>query len=519
MGRRSTTSKNTSAAVDTQDAPFWPTEVASLYSSVRLLGRGKFGFVWEAAPNQSSSRSNQEADIDDFVAIKFLDMSTEGNRTSALREATILSQLPAHPCVCSLILSLPVPSAEAQALVLRISRGPTLQELITKRGALGLPLAKIVARDLIRAVGFLHGRGVLHRDIKPDNCVIEGADIEKDWCWMDQYDDVDAPPKEKPVRLVLIDFGFARALSPLEVGDDVGLSKLTGELRKEATAERNHQATACALREPQVPSEINAPLDEDIRTEHGANDYISAGKPCKGSNTSMIGESFVNRQSSSGRNSGRSSWRGLFPSGQRNSISHNEILDLSAVGSRAFAAPELMRGVKKNKSAVGYFGTAGLGKASGALTKYVSSYGMVADAYSIGAIVREVYTGVPPRRAIDEYISKKRTPLVRVAFAYRSMRARKKGQRKPILFPNMRKTVKLPQEVILLVDALTCPDHRSRMTVRAALGTPWLMDEKCEADGKPGKMKRRGSMSGKEIEYLPCALDSLILSNDGAKKV
>jgi len=215
MGRRSTTSKNTSAAVDTQDAPFWPTEVASLYSSVRLLGRGKFGFVWEAAPNQSSSRSNQEADIDDFVAIKFLDMSTEGNRTSALREATILSQLPAHPCVCSLILSLPVPSAEAQALVLRISRGPTLQELITKRGALGLPLAKIVARDLIRAVGFLHGRGVLHRDIKPDNCVIEGADIEKDWCWMDQYDDVDAPPKEKPVRLVLIDFGFARALSPL----------------------------------------------------------------------------------------------------------------------------------------------------------------------------------------------------------------------------------------------------------------------------------------------------------------
>jgi len=303
------------------------------------------------------------------------------------------------------------------------------------------------------------------------------------------------------------------------VGDDVGLSKLTRELRKEATAQRNHQAAACVpCREPQVLSEINAPLDEDIRTEHGANNYISAEKPRKGSNTSTIGESFVNRHSSSGRNSGRSSWRGLFPSGQRSSISHNDVLDLSAVGSRAFAAPELMRGVKKNKSA-GYFGTAGLGKASGALTKYVSSYGMVADAYSIGAIVREVYTGVPPRRAIDEYISKKRTPLVRVAFAYRSMRARKKGKRKPILFPNMRKTVKLPQEIILLVDALTCPDHRSRMTVRAAMGTPWLMDEKCEAGGKPGKVERRGSMSGMEIEYLPCALDSLILSKDGAKRV
>jgi tRNA A-37 threonylcarbamoyl transferase component Bud32 len=36
-------------------------------------------------------------------------------------------------------------------------------------GALGIYLAREVAAQLIDAVSFLHGRGVIHRDIKPDN--------------------------------------------------------------------------------------------------------------------------------------------------------------------------------------------------------------------------------------------------------------------------------------------------------------------------------------------------------------
>jgi len=513
---RSTSGTKSPVPLRSQDASIWPIEVAALYSRKKFLGRGKFGDVWEATPIESSPQSSVGKHFrgEDDVAIKFVDMSTEGKRTCAIREATILSQLPTHPCVCSLILSIPAPSANTQALVLRFSRGPTLQNLLTKGGALGLPLAKIVAKDLIRAVGFLHGRGVLHRDIKPDNCIVTGTEIEKDCCWMDSY--------HGDACLVLV-----------EVGDDVGLNKLAGELRKEATAERNRQTTTWVIRETNGRSEINSPLNEDIRTEHGANDYISAGKPRKGSNIPTIRRSFVNRVpssgrnsgnrlSNSGRNSGRSSLRdslhGLSSSGHRDSISYNDIMDLSAVGSRAFAAPELVRGVKKNKSDVGYFGTTGLGKASGALTTYVSSYGMVADAYSVGAIIREVFFGVPPRCAINNYVQMKRTPLVRATHAYKCMRAQRKGQQKPILRPNLRETNKVPKEVIALVDALICPNHRSRMTVRAALGTPWLMNEKEDGPCDPKKWtERRGSASGREIEYLPCALESMSFSKDGTK--
>jgi serine/threonine protein kinase len=42
-------------------------------------------------------------------------------------------------------------------------------------GALVLPMAGHISRQLVSAVAYFHGRAVIHRDIKPDNMIVVGA--------------------------------------------------------------------------------------------------------------------------------------------------------------------------------------------------------------------------------------------------------------------------------------------------------------------------------------------------------
>jgi serine/threonine protein kinase len=72
-------------------------------------------------------------------------------------------------------------------IVVELLRGPTLRQYVAKQGRLLPDVAALVALKLADALCAAHGRGIVHRDIKPDNVMIaEGG------------------------RLVLTDFGLAR---------------------------------------------------------------------------------------------------------------------------------------------------------------------------------------------------------------------------------------------------------------------------------------------------------------------
>ena len=142
-------------------------QVAGRYSLDRELGRGGMGVVFLA----------REVALDRLVATKLLPPALAANaslRERFLREARTAAQL-SHPHI------VPIHAVEShEALVFFVMayvRGETLGERLRARGALPMAEALRVMQEVSWAIAHAHARGVIHRDIKPDNILLEeGSD-------------------------------------------------------------------------------------------------------------------------------------------------------------------------------------------------------------------------------------------------------------------------------------------------------------------------------------------------------
>jgi serine/threonine protein kinase len=106
------------------------------------------------------------------VAVKRLRPETAGHPESVLgflAEAEILAQL-RHPAIVRLrdLLSEP----DGYALVLDLVPGADLRRRVREGGPLAPALAVQIVATVADALGYLHGRGFLHGDIKPGNVVL-----------------------------------------------------------------------------------------------------------------------------------------------------------------------------------------------------------------------------------------------------------------------------------------------------------------------------------------------------------
>jgi uncharacterized RDD family membrane protein YckC len=133
------------------------------YRLIRLLGRGGFGFVWEAEHLVTDRR----------VALKVVtEVSADSPEAVARfqREGQIAASLNDPHCVY-------VYGAEViegyPTIVMELMRGGTLQDVLDTHGHLPPTAAVDRLMDAIDGLEAAHRAGVLHRDIKPSNCFVD----------------------------------------------------------------------------------------------------------------------------------------------------------------------------------------------------------------------------------------------------------------------------------------------------------------------------------------------------------
>jgi predicted Ser/Thr protein kinase len=139
--------------------------LAGRYSIERLLGRGGMGVVYLA----------REVRLDRPVALKLLPPVLAAQplpRERFLREARLAAKL-SHPNIIPIHAVDEV--GEFVFIAMAYVDGETLTERVGRRGPLTPSDAARVLREVAWALAYAHGQGVIHRDIKPDNIMLEAG--------------------------------------------------------------------------------------------------------------------------------------------------------------------------------------------------------------------------------------------------------------------------------------------------------------------------------------------------------
>ena len=139
--------------------------VAGRYSLERELGRGGMGVVFLA----------RDVSLDRLVAIKLLPPALAARpdlRERFLREARLAARL-SHPNI------VPIHSVEEHGALVWFAMafvpGESLGARLRARGSLPPGETAGLLRDVAWALGYAHAQGVVHRDVKPDNILLEAG--------------------------------------------------------------------------------------------------------------------------------------------------------------------------------------------------------------------------------------------------------------------------------------------------------------------------------------------------------
>ncbi|MEW2610104.1 serine/threonine-protein kinase [Streptomyces sp. NPDC047880] len=156
--------------------------VAGRYRLEERLGRGGMGVVWRAT-DQLLGRSVAVKELPYDETLSAAQARRRRDRT--LREARAVAQL-SHPHI--IVVHDVVEDGERPYIVMELVEGGSLADRLAHQGPVDATEAARIGIALLGALSAAHAAGVLHRDLKPDNVLLEaGTD-----------------------RVVLTDFGIAQ---------------------------------------------------------------------------------------------------------------------------------------------------------------------------------------------------------------------------------------------------------------------------------------------------------------------
>jgi predicted Ser/Thr protein kinase len=132
----------------------------SRYRRVKQLGAGGFGTVWEAVDTQ----------LNRTVALKVAHKPDRDTEERMQREARALAAV-SHPN-CVRVYDL-VEEPDGLALVMEYLEGRPLAEIVDGQGTLDDVAAGRLWATMAGALAAAHDKGVLHRDVKPSNVIVD----------------------------------------------------------------------------------------------------------------------------------------------------------------------------------------------------------------------------------------------------------------------------------------------------------------------------------------------------------
>ncbi|MFD9474706.1 serine/threonine-protein kinase, partial [Streptomyces goshikiensis] len=187
-----------------QDEPGNSKLIAGRYRLGKRLGRGGMGTVWRAT-DELLGRP---------VAVKELHVDGGTEATKALREARTVAQVK-HPHV--VVVHDVVEHEGHPFIVMELVEGGSLADRLATEGPLSVGDTARTGLALLGALTAAHDRGVLHRDVKPANVLMEAGSE----------------------RVVLTDFGIASLVGSTtisETGAFVGSPEYTSPERMQGAA-------------------------------------------------------------------------------------------------------------------------------------------------------------------------------------------------------------------------------------------------------------------------------------------
>ena len=140
------------------------------YEVKEMLGVGGMGMVFKAV----------DTELGEVIAIKTLKQDMLGEDPSALErfkgEIRLARRISHRNVVRTHDLG---ESGGVYFITMEYVEGRSLKDLIQSRGKLPVPVTLTVAKQLCRALEVAHDEGVIHRDIKPQNMVVQPDGVLK----------------------------------------------------------------------------------------------------------------------------------------------------------------------------------------------------------------------------------------------------------------------------------------------------------------------------------------------------
>jgi serine/threonine protein kinase, bacterial len=150
--------------------------VGDRYRIVRDIGHGGFGQTYLA---EDINRFNEHCVLKELAPAAENQDSLDKAKELFAREAEVLYKLQ-HPQIPKFREWFTEPTRQSMFLVQDYADGPTYQDILRDRQRQGQTFAEseivTLLTQLLPVLSYIHGRGVIHRDLSPDNLICRNSD-------------------------------------------------------------------------------------------------------------------------------------------------------------------------------------------------------------------------------------------------------------------------------------------------------------------------------------------------------